>query len=275
MVLLFLDPIDGARRECIGRIKLRIGHGLHLGRNSRIDETARLEIRTWISRHAKILVESAGHRQPVRGISQMPFANGARGVAEGFQALYSDLTGSQNTAVGYRALYSNTNGGLNTAVGDFALYFATGGDNIGIGDEAGYLLGSGSFNIHIGNTGTASDDHTIKIGQQGTQTAAFIGGIYGTSISGGAQVYVNSSGQLGSASPAFVHTANAGNIIVRGTVINNSLCNGKPNAILIVTPLHGVRDHIFVDYIGSNWEIIYPGQNMQVGDAFNVFVANP
>jgi len=203
---------------------------------------------------------------------------GGYNVAMGYQALYTNTIGSHNTAVGDNALYSYNGVGYNVAVGDGALQLLTAGnDNIGIGDFGGHNITSGSWNIHIGNTGTPSDDHLIKIGQQGTQTGTYIAGISGTSISGGAQVYVNSSGQLGSVSPAFVHTANAGNIVLRGTLINNSLCNGKPNAILIVSPVNSVRDQFWITYNGtfSEWEIINASQNMQAGDTYNVYVANP
>lgn len=214
----------------------------------------------------------------VGAFSLLNNTNGGYNVAVGYQALYSNTSGYNNTALGENALYSYTGVGYNTALGDGALQLLTGGtDNIGIGDFGGHDLTTGSWNIHIGNPGTSSDDHTIKVGQQGTQSKTFIAGISGTSVSGGAPVYVTSSGQLGSVSPAFVQTATSGNIELRGTLINNALCNGKPNAILIVTSVNFLRDQIFVDYNGtfSEWEIIYPNQNMQVGDQFNVFVANP
>jgi hypothetical protein len=223
-----------------------------------------------------LLSTTTGTGNTANGVLSL-FGNttGGFNVAMGYQALYSNSGGSQNTAIGNGALYSNT-GDFNTAVGNQAMYSKiSGNEDIALGDEAGYFATGGNWNIHIGNFGLPGDDHTIKIGDQGTQTSTYIAGIAGTSISGGAQVYVNSSGQLGSASSAFVQTATVGNIQVRGTVINNSLCNGKSNAILIVTPVDGARDHIFVSYINSQWEIIYAGQNMQAGDKFNVFVANP
>jgi trimeric autotransporter adhesin len=54
----------------------------------------------------------------------------------------------------------------------------------------------GSHNIDIGNKGVAAESGTIRIGTKSTQTATFIEGIFGTSVTGSA-VVVNSHGQLG------------------------------------------------------------------------------
>jgi hypothetical protein len=82
----------------------------------------------------------------------------------------------------------------------------TGNSNIAVGVQAGFNI-TGSGNIDIGNAGGASDSGAIKIGcyvdcstyNMGTQTSAFIAGIYGVNA-GGIPVYINSSGQLGTVS---------------------------------------------------------------------------
>ncbi len=140
---------------------------------------------------------------------------GSRNTATGDSALFQNIDGWNNTANGYQALYANTNGNDNTATGFYALYFHTTGDfntavgleallncytghnNIGLGAGAGSSLTTGSWNIEIGNVGSPTDDSTILIGTQGTQTSASIAGIYGATVASGVQVYVNSSGQLG------------------------------------------------------------------------------
>jgi len=96
------------------------------------------------------------------------------------QASYGNKTGNYNTASGTDALYSNT----------------TGSSNIAEGYKAGYSLTTGSNNIDIGNLGVAGESGTIRIGTTSTQTATFIAGIYGTSVTGSA-VVVSSTGQLG------------------------------------------------------------------------------
>ena len=135
-------------------------------------------------------------------------------VASGLVALASDTTGANNTAFGYAALYSNTSGRGNAAQGANALYSnisgirnlgignnalfgnVSGSYNIALGFNAGTNVTTGSNNIEIGAPGTASDNGTIQIGSQGTQTSTTIAGIYGTLVSGSA-VYVTSTGQLG------------------------------------------------------------------------------
>jgi len=93
-----------------------------------------------------------------------------------------------------------TTGVGNTAFGSSALANASsGGSNIGIGNQGGLNVTTGGNNIEIGNAGTSSDNGVIRIGTQGTQSAAYMAGIYGVNSSGIA-VYINSSGQLGTVS---------------------------------------------------------------------------
>lgn len=122
---------------------------------------------------------------------------GYENLAAGNRALYSNTTGIDNNATGAGALYSNTTGSYNTADGYDALTNnGTGGNNIAIGYEAGYNL-TGSYNIDIGNIGATSDSGTIRIGTPGTQTSFYAAGIDGVTVSGGVEVFINSSGQLG------------------------------------------------------------------------------
>src|SRR5207248_2521104 len=73
----------------------------------------------------------------------------------------------------------------------------TGNNNIALGNSAGSNLTTGSDNIDIGNAGVFGEGNTIRIGTVGTQTATFVAGIRGTPITGGTEVGVNGSGQLG------------------------------------------------------------------------------
>jgi hypothetical protein len=117
----------------------------------------------------------------------------------GYYALYYNTTGDFNAASGLEALVNNTTGSYNTATGNAALQTnTTGNNNIAMGYYAALNVSPGnSNNIHIGNQGTSSDSAVIKIGTAGTQTSTYIAGISGASVSGGAAVYVNGSGQLG------------------------------------------------------------------------------
>ena len=125
---------------------------------------------------------------------------GSANSATGVGALQQNQTGSYNTANGFSALWGNQDGSENTAMGMYALFSNNGNYNIGIGYQAGSNLTTGSNNIDIGNEGAAGQADTIKIGVQGTQTATYIAGIYGETAASGIEVYVDSSGQLGTKS---------------------------------------------------------------------------
>ncbi len=123
---------------------------------------------------------------------------GNQNTATGFDALFFNHTGSNNTAYGWKALSSNNTGSYNTAVGDQSLYhLSTGSYNVAL--AGGFNLTSGDFNIDIGNDGVNGDSGVIRIGSSCCQGSAFIAGIWGVTASGGAAVYVNSDGQLGTA----------------------------------------------------------------------------
>ena len=93
---------------------------------------------------------------------------------------------------------ANTTGSYNTALGSSALSGnTTGGTNIGIGYQAGSAITTGSNNIMIGATGVGGDTATIRLGTAGTQTATYVAGINGVTVTGGSMVVVDSLGRLG------------------------------------------------------------------------------
>ena len=96
-------------------------------------------------------------------------------------ALVNNSTGNNNTADGFNALYGNK----------------TGTNNIALGFQAGQNLTTGDNNIDIGNVGVGGESGIFRIGTTGNQAATFIAGIRGVPISGGTEVGINSSGQLG------------------------------------------------------------------------------
>jgi trimeric autotransporter adhesin len=59
------------------------------------------------------------------------------------------------------------------------------------------LNNTGSNNIEIGNEGSSGDSDAIRIGTPGTQTSFYAAGIDGVTVSSGVEVFINSSGQLG------------------------------------------------------------------------------
>ena len=127
---------------------------------------------------------------------------GGSDTANGANALASNTTGNSNTASGNSALQSNTAGSNNVAVGSFAgANIVSGSANIAVGYYAGTNVTS-SNNIEIGNQGTSSDSGFIRIGTAGTQTSAFIAGIYGTATiaNNAVPVVIDSNGNLGTIS---------------------------------------------------------------------------
>ena len=118
-------------------------------------------------------------------------------TANGQSALFYNTTGAYNMANGGSALFSNTTGGQNTADGFVALDSNTSGSyNIALGFAAGLYLTTGDYNIDIGNAGVADEAGTIRIGTAGTQTAAYIAGIAGVTVTGN-PVVIDASGHLG------------------------------------------------------------------------------
>jgi len=161
------------------------------------------------------------------------FNNNASGnTANGANALLSNTTGSNNTAMGEDALFTNISGNFNTAIGINALRLGTGSANTALGDNALLSSSTGDFNTAVGSSalarnttgtqntalglfagralttgdnnidigagveGVAGESNTIRIGN-GRNTATFIRGISGATVPGGAAVFVNSSGHLG------------------------------------------------------------------------------
>jgi hypothetical protein len=157
------------------------------------------EFNTAIGFHA-LWNNTTGSANTATGQSAL-FSNttGVSNTATGDGVLFNN-TGDNNTATGESALLSNTTGSMNTAIGAFTMLSNTSGNrNVALGFRAGANNTTGDDNINIGNavSGPASESHTIRIGKQGTHTAAFIAGIAGVPVGGGSSVVVNSAGQLG------------------------------------------------------------------------------
>ena len=178
---------------------------------------------------------------------------GTDNCAYGLEALSDCTSGTDNSAFGADSLANLTTGQFNCAVGSDCLphitttsnntaigygagndaTFTTGHDNILIGYLAGSSLATNeSSNIIVGNIGTVSDGHTIRIGTQGSsagqQDLCFIAGITGVTTSNSNMVTINTStGQLGAAAlPASftwaVITADQSAVVNNGYIANKS-----------------------------------------------------
>jgi hypothetical protein len=158
---------------------------------------------------------TTGSFNTANGAEALDSNNGSSNTAVGFQALLNNTSGNLNTANGAGALSSNAFGGNNTATGGLALLnnisgFAntanglnalqnntTGNNNVALGNNAGLNLTTGNSNIDIGNQGVAAEANTIRIGTVGTQTNAFMAGIFGATVTKGVSVVIDSTGHLG------------------------------------------------------------------------------
>jgi Chaperone of endosialidase len=144
---------------------------------------------------------TTGEQNTAVGVSALSSnTEGLHNTAIGFEALLNGTVGGGNTGLGWGALHSQTEAANNTSVGFIALTAATGSENTALGASAGFNLTDGDFNIDIGAevVGVAGESNTIRIGNQGTQTATFIAGISGTAVVGD-PVVVDANGQLGTA----------------------------------------------------------------------------
>jgi trimeric autotransporter adhesin len=139
-----------------------------------------------------------GDNNTAVGYYALVTSSGNNNTATGFSALSGNIEGNQNTAIGSEALL-NSNANNNTAVGRRALQnTTTGSNNTAVGDSAGSDLTTGDNNIDIGYdvVGVADESNTIRIGN--TEVIdTFIRGISGATASGGAAVFVNGNGKLG------------------------------------------------------------------------------
>jgi hypothetical protein len=123
----------------------------------------------------------------------------------------------------------------------------------------------------------------------GTGTGISVSGATGISVSGTGSALTINSGAIhvtgastnSTTTAAFTQVTSAANIAGNESIINNTLCNGDPNAILIIThndnpqgTFHGETTHaVGVFYTGSAWTI-YNEDNtaMSPGLAFNVLI---
>ena len=150
-------------------------------------------------------VSNGDHNVAIGEGSCETLTTGYQNTAIGAGSLRVATDAHQNMAIGINSMVSATSAGLNIAIGSNALNSLTTGDyNICLGASSGSsLTTSDSDNICISNSGTATDNNTIRIGTQGTgsgqQDTTFIAGIYNTTPSGGndGNVIIDSNGQLG------------------------------------------------------------------------------
>ncbi len=137
-------------------------------------------------------------------------------TAIGFEALYSDTTGSGITAVGDQALSKNTTGNDNTGVGLFALANNTTGTfSVAVGDNAlaGNTTGGGSVGVGytaLSTNETGSGNVAVGFGAMSLGTS----GDYNTAIGNGAMSFSNGSENTALGDSAMNHASGSSNIAI-------------------------------------------------------------
>jgi hypothetical protein len=198
--------------------------------------------------------------------------NGFVGINTTNPAAQLDVESSSTAILAYSVygLISSTSPGA-SSTGVRGQNNGTGGLGIGVwGSQAGSGWG-GYFT-------SASGIGVLANGGSGTGISTS-GGTSALTISSGA-IHVSGAGN-NTSTAAFIQITSASNITGNETLINNSLCNGDPNAILLITHndnpggvFHGENNHaVGVFYTGSEWSI-YNEDNttMAAGLAFNVLI---
>lgn len=126
--------------------------------------------------------------------------NAQRNTAIGYNSQAATTEGSHNSSFGRNSLTLLTTGNNNSAFGSTTgSGLLTGSNNIMIGNSAGSAYaGAESNNIVIGHVGLITENATIRIGTNGTQTSCFIQGIAGVAVANEQPVVINTvTGQLG------------------------------------------------------------------------------
>ena len=163
--------------------------------------------------------------QGVQGIAGATGATGAAGPVGATGAGIS-VFGSANIIAGTAGMATTASGTQNVGIGVGALAAnTTGSQNVAIGWHAGSALTTGSYNIDIGANGAAGEANTIRIGQPGVQTNAFIPAITQTDFTanpGALPVFIDASGHLGVSQAFGTPTANP--VVPNGTVTTNGPC---------------------------------------------------
>ena len=188
---------------------------------------------------------------------------GLSNTASGLFTLQSNTTGNSNTANGVSALIANTTGTGNTASGQQALFANTsGGNNVAVGVGAGTNATTGSNNIYLGAgvLGVAGESNAMYLGKVGIQTATFIAGVRGTTVSGGESVVIDAAGRLGSGP-----VTPGANTIGTNEVIDNSL-TASDLAPSSVGSSELASDSITADKVAFN----YAGSSSEGGAASNL-----
>jgi len=202
----------------------------------------------------------------------------------------STIAGGYDNDIGTNSNYAAIGGGLLNKIARNAHYATIPGGQDNFATNHAFAAGRRAKANHTGSFVWADDtdaDFTSTTNKQFAVRAnngvMIQSSTTALDLRGGGGVRVEGAG-VNTTTPIFTHRATAANISGPETRIDHPHCNGKPNAILILTynfnpaGLAGIRnDRPFgLYYNGTRWAIYnFDGTAMPVGAAYNVLVANP
>jgi len=192
----------------------------------------------------------------------------------GTNSVYGSIGGGRQNSIATGAAYSTVPGGLlNSANASFSLAAGRRAQ----ANHQGSFVWADSTDADF--TSTANDQFSVRAGNGVVVQAASPTNTALELRSG--QLKVTGAG-IGTSTAAFIHLTAATNISSYVTFIDNPVCNGDPNAILLIThsynPPNGTtftyHPHIVsVYYTGTQWAIFNEDfVAMQTNIAFNVLV---
>lgn len=183
-------------------------------------------------------------------------------TAVGYQAGYSNVTGTEIVAVGYQALYSNT-GSQSTAVGVQALRSNTSGSNAAFGQFTLYANTTGTANTAFGGYG-GSGNQTLVANTTGSYNSAFGMGALATNTTASNNTAVGYQSLYSSNSgPHAALGYKAGYAVTSGT---DNIFLG-PNAGNATNPTTTGSANI---YIGSSTGGSAVGSSYEIAIGFNI-----
>jgi trimeric autotransporter adhesin len=192
----------------------------------------------------------------------------------GTNSIYGAVGGGRQNSIATGAAYSTVPGGLlNSANASFSLAAGRRAQ----ANHQGSFVWADSTDADFSST--ANDQFSVRAGNGVVVQAASPTNTALELRSG--QLKVTGAG-IGTSTAAFIHLTAANNVSSYVTFIDNPVCNGDPNAILLVThsynPPNGTtatyHPHIVsLWYTGSQWAIFNEDfANMQTNIAFNILV---
>jgi hypothetical protein len=195
----------------------------------------------------------------------------------------STIGGGELNVVGFYyndgySLFSTISGGFSNFVS--AAYGTVPGGDQNVAGQSCFSAGHRAKAMHIGSFVWAD---STDLDFSDTANNQFL-----IRASGGVVMQTSSLRFLGAgadtSTPVFTHKATSANVSGNKTYINNPVCNGQPNAILIITENWSASDNVgnskvvgvYYDAGAGQWTIfVDDGTAMPVGVAYNVMVTSP